>query len=194
MHDFFYGMNSRTLYLLSIPSGYRYFLTFIIASSLAVSWVFFVYKPLLQSLKKYTHGQNSSKMLSKNSAFQDDYTTKKKLVEAAECAYVQEVSALQNDRFLDVVNEVVKMLSQHNLIFCSYAPQGTCNEGIFIKHSLLFELKGSFVSLRAFLRDIEKCNYLLIADTIRIGKNTQEELSCTCVISFLQIKKEWDAK
>lgn len=34
MHDFFYHMNARMVYLLSIPSGYHYFFTFIIASLL----------------------------------------------------------------------------------------------------------------------------------------------------------------
>ncbi len=195
MHDFFYRMNSRMVYLLSVPSRYRYFITILIAFFLGALWFFCLYRPLCASLKKYRHlhsvPMNRDALTHEKNV---EYVALKKIVDAAESAYAKEINTVQSPRILDVVNEIFNALARYNLTFCSYAPEGVFDEGLFIKHVLLFEIKGSFTALQQFFMAIEKSAYLLINDMIRLHKNMSDELSCTCKLTFLQLKKECDEK
>lgn len=192
MYDFFYRMNARTLYLFSIPPRYRYPVTSCILLVLINVWFFGIYRPLLLTLNKYQQVIIDNAH-APNAKYQEQLSLQNN-VDAAEKALDAAINAWQSPRMLDVVNELFSLLSKHALTFCSYTPQAIVDEGMYTKHSLLFDIKGSFTLLHDFFMDLATSKYLLFADMVRFTKNTNDELSCTCLIYVMQIKKERDEK
>ncbi len=185
MYDFFYRMNTPLWYVIKIPSRYRVLITLSLCLLITSAWFYAVWHPLRASIAMYEQGIHTHDH--ETSASLNMLDQRALLLDERLQQYASMSDACVVLSPLDTVAEIFSTIERHDLIFCSYQPQGITRHGWYNAHCFLFELKGSFASLHAFFKAIQEIRYVLTVDKVRMNKVDDEQVCATCLFTLIEI-------